>query len=197
MERSVVDALAEGGVVGRPRGDDRSHRDPSLVVGARLRAPATRQSSQIRRRVRGHRWPLNRLAGRQRHIRRAARDEHGEERDPGWMARHSGLRLRVGRLGSATWVTPAISVHTGFRRLRFPASVRRSIWPPTRRRPGGTAVEPTDRATQDPGKAAAAIRAGANLAPDRAVGRRTWEEFLTDRIGSPRDTRSELSRPRL
>jgi uncharacterized protein YbjT (DUF2867 family) len=29
-----------------------------------------------------------------------------------------------------------------------------------------------------PGKAARAYRAGANLAPDRAVGRRTWEEFL-------------------
>ena len=29
-----------------------------------------------------------------------------------------------------------------------------------------------------PGKAARAIRAGANLAPDRAVGRRTWEDFL-------------------
>ena len=29
-----------------------------------------------------------------------------------------------------------------------------------------------------PGAAAAAIREGANLAPDRAVGRRTWEEFL-------------------
>jgi len=34
-----------------------------------------------------------------------------------------------------------------------------------------------------PGKAAAAFRAGANLAPDRAVGRRTWEEFLTERLG--------------
>ncbi len=32
-----------------------------------------------------------------------------------------------------------------------------------------------------PGKAAAAYRQGANLAPDRAVGRRTWEEFLADR----------------
>jgi uncharacterized protein YbjT (DUF2867 family) len=32
-----------------------------------------------------------------------------------------------------------------------------------------------------PGKAAAAFRAGANLAPDRAVGQRTWEEFLADR----------------
>ena len=31
-----------------------------------------------------------------------------------------------------------------------------------------------------PGKAAAAYRAGANLAPDHAVGRRTWEEFLAD-----------------
>jgi len=29
-----------------------------------------------------------------------------------------------------------------------------------------------------PGKAARAFRAGANLAPDRAVGRRTWEDFL-------------------
>jgi uncharacterized protein YbjT (DUF2867 family) len=35
-----------------------------------------------------------------------------------------------------------------------------------------------------PGKAAGAVRAGAILAPDRAVGRRTWEEFLSDRVGS-------------
>jgi uncharacterized protein YbjT (DUF2867 family) len=33
-----------------------------------------------------------------------------------------------------------------------------------------------------PGEAAKAIRAGANLAPDRAVGRRTWEEFLAERV---------------
>jgi uncharacterized protein YbjT (DUF2867 family) len=32
-----------------------------------------------------------------------------------------------------------------------------------------------------PGKAASAFRAGANLAPEQAVGHRTWEEFLTDR----------------
>jgi uncharacterized protein YbjT (DUF2867 family) len=32
-----------------------------------------------------------------------------------------------------------------------------------------------------PGKAAGAFRAGANVAPDRAVGRRTWEEFLAER----------------
>ncbi len=33
-----------------------------------------------------------------------------------------------------------------------------------------------------PGRAARAIRAGANLAPDRAVGRRTWEEFLAEHV---------------
>jgi uncharacterized protein YbjT (DUF2867 family) len=33
-----------------------------------------------------------------------------------------------------------------------------------------------------PGRAARAIRAGANLAPDRAVGRRTWEEFLAHQV---------------
>ena len=32
-----------------------------------------------------------------------------------------------------------------------------------------------------PGKAARAMREGANLAADRAVGRRTWEEFLAAR----------------
>jgi uncharacterized protein YbjT (DUF2867 family) len=32
-----------------------------------------------------------------------------------------------------------------------------------------------------PGTAARALRDGANLAPDRAVGRRTWEEFLAGR----------------
>ena len=31
-----------------------------------------------------------------------------------------------------------------------------------------------------PGRAAAAVRAGAVLAPDHAVGARTWEEFLAD-----------------
>jgi hypothetical protein len=38
-----------------------------------------------------------------------------------------------------------------------------------------------------PGKAAKAIREGANLSEDRAVGRRTWEEFLTERV--PGDVR--------
>jgi uncharacterized protein YbjT (DUF2867 family) len=33
-----------------------------------------------------------------------------------------------------------------------------------------------------PGKAASAVRAGANLAPERAVGRRTWEDFLAEHV---------------
>jgi uncharacterized protein YbjT (DUF2867 family) len=33
-----------------------------------------------------------------------------------------------------------------------------------------------------PGQAARAVRAGANLAPDRAVGQRTWEDFLAERV---------------
>ena len=35
------------------------------------------------------------------------------------------------------------------------------------------------------GGAAKAFRAGANLARDRAVGRRTWEQLLEDQVGSP------------
>ncbi|HUY08147.1 MAG TPA: NAD(P)H-binding protein [Candidatus Dormibacteraeota bacterium] len=33
-----------------------------------------------------------------------------------------------------------------------------------------------------PGKAASAVRAGANLAPEHAVGQRTWEDFLAERV---------------
>jgi uncharacterized protein YbjT (DUF2867 family) len=36
-----------------------------------------------------------------------------------------------------------------------------------------------------PGRAAAAIRAGANLARDHAVGRQTWQEFLAGAVGAP------------
>jgi len=36
-----------------------------------------------------------------------------------------------------------------------------------------------------PGQAARAVRAGANLAPDRAVGHLTWEEFLAERVPAP------------
>jgi uncharacterized protein YbjT (DUF2867 family) len=45
-----------------------------------------------------------------------------------------------------------------------------------------------------PGKAASALRAGANLTPERAVGRRTWEDFLAARVGALNDTGSELRR---
>ena len=44
-----------------------------------------------------------------------------------------------------------------------------------------------------PGAAARAIRAGANLAPDRAVGHRTWEEFLTEQVGPAKGSSSSLS----
>lgn len=43
-----------------------------------------------------------------------------------------------------------------------------------------------------PGKAARAVRSGANLAPERAVGRRTWEEFLAERVSASSDSRSSL-----
>ena len=33
-----------------------------------------------------------------------------------------------------------------------------------------------------PGEAARSFRAGANLAPERAAGHRTWEDFLTERL---------------
>ncbi|MGH2779238.1 MAG: SDR family oxidoreductase, partial [Actinomycetota bacterium] len=41
-----------------------------------------------------------------------------------------------------------------------------------------------------PGKAARAFRAGANLSPERAVGHRTWEDFLAERVSQPSDGRS-------
>ncbi len=37
-----------------------------------------------------------------------------------------------------------------------------------------------------PGKAARAFRAGDNLAPEQAVGQRTWEDFLAERLRSGR-----------
>jgi uncharacterized protein YbjT (DUF2867 family) len=37
-----------------------------------------------------------------------------------------------------------------------------------------------------PGRAARAFRDGANLAPEQAVGHRTWEEFLAERLGQRR-----------
>ena len=41
-----------------------------------------------------------------------------------------------------------------------------------------------------PGKAARTIRAGANLTPERAVGKQTWEEFLADKMRSSGESRS-------
>ncbi len=43
-----------------------------------------------------------------------------------------------------------------------------------------------------PGKANRVFRAGANLAPDRAVGRRTWEDFLAERVLSASAVASRL-----
>ena len=40
-----------------------------------------------------------------------------------------------------------------------------------------------------PGRAARAIRAGANLTPERAVGQRTWEEFLAERLSASHEKR--------
>ena len=42
-----------------------------------------------------------------------------------------------------------------------------------------------------PGKAARALREGANLTPDRAVGSRTWEDFLAAHVGSRRTAGSD------
>ena len=46
-----------------------------------------------------------------------------------------------------------------------------------------------------PGAAFRATRAGANLTPERAVGRRTWEEFLAERVGSPTARSNPLTQP--
>jgi uncharacterized protein YbjT (DUF2867 family) len=43
-----------------------------------------------------------------------------------------------------------------------------------------------------PGGAAAAIRAGANLSPERAVGRRTWEDFLATEVAAPQSGKVKL-----
>jgi len=44
-----------------------------------------------------------------------------------------------------------------------------------------------------PGRAARALRGGANLATDRAVGHRTWEAFLADRVSGQRSVRGSRS----
>lgn len=47
-----------------------------------------------------------------------------------------------------------------------------------------------------PGRAAAAFRDGANLSPERAVGRVTWAEFLADRTAAEGDRLPAAGRPR-
>jgi uncharacterized protein YbjT (DUF2867 family) len=42
-----------------------------------------------------------------------------------------------------------------------------------------------------PGRAARAVRGGANVAPDRAVGTRTWEDFLAERVPRLRRSRAK------
>ena len=44
-----------------------------------------------------------------------------------------------------------------------------------------------------PGGAARAVRAGANLSPDCAVGRRTWEDFLSQHVDPPAQTLSRAT----
>jgi len=39
-------------------------------------------------------------------------------------------------------------------------------------------------AIRQPGRAARAFRDGANLAPEHAVGHRSWEDFLAERVGA-------------
>ena len=46
-----------------------------------------------------------------------------------------------------------------------------------------------------PGKAARAFAAGANLAPERAVGQRTWEAFLAERLRTPAGTGRRTTLP--
>ena len=41
------------------------------------------------------------------------------------------------------------------------------------------------------GQAARAFRKGANLSPTRAVGKRTWDEFLADRLGADPERRAD------
>jgi uncharacterized protein YbjT (DUF2867 family) len=80
------------------------------------------------------------------------------------------------RLAELALATPAGLVPdlAGPRVLGMDALVREYLRASGRRRP----VLPV----RLPGRAARAFRAGANLAPDRAVGQRTWEEFLADQV---------------
>jgi uncharacterized protein YbjT (DUF2867 family) len=80
-------------------------------------------------------------------------------------------RLAELALGAPAGLVPDLA---GPRVLGMDALVRQYLRANGKRRP----VLPV----RLPGRAARAVRAGANLAPDRAVGRRTWEEFLADQV---------------
>jgi uncharacterized protein YbjT (DUF2867 family) len=74
-------------------------------------------------------------------------------------------------LGQPAGLVPDIG---GPREYPFPDLLRGYLRAAHRRRP----IVPLPL----PGKAARAFRAGANLTPERAVGRRTWEDFLAERV---------------
>jgi uncharacterized protein YbjT (DUF2867 family) len=77
-------------------------------------------------------------------------------------------------LGEPSGMVPEI----GGPRVYEMAELVRSYLRAAHRRPRPTVSIPM------PGGAARAFREGANLAPDRAVGRRSWEDFLAERLSS-------------
>ena len=89
---------------------------------------------------------------------------------PAGRRRRGGARLAELALGPPSGLVPDVG---------GPRNPRRA--PP--RLPAGQRPAPAARAGQAPGRAARAVRAGAHLAPERAVGRRTWEDFLAERLG--------------
>jgi uncharacterized protein YbjT (DUF2867 family) len=82
-------------------------------------------------------------------------------------------------LGAPSGLVPDIG---GPRVYRMDEMLREYLWAAGKRRP----LIPV----WIPGNSARAIRAGANLTQDRAVGRQTWEEFLADKLRSSSESRS-------
>jgi uncharacterized protein YbjT (DUF2867 family) len=82
-------------------------------------------------------------------------------------------RLAELALGSPAWLAPDIA---GPRIYPMADLVRGYLRAAGKRRP----LLPM----RLPGQAAAAVRAGANLSPERAVGHVTWEQFLAARVGA-------------
>ena len=66
---------------------------------------------------------------------------------------------------------------------RHRRAARRTRWATWSAATCGRPQAPRDRAgAASPARPPRAFRAGANLAPERAVGRRTWEDFLAERV---------------